>query len=125
MAHRPALGELLKRLNKDGIKIPTIDQLYSDFDPNWASVARWITETHPQLNLVIRALRATIDPTAIVFGGEAPPILKKMLIDACDEIDLDRYGREVILPTYIASDLPGDPSTIGAALLPLKDCVLM
>ena len=125
MRHRPALGELLARLSESGVTVATIDKLYADFNPDWPVVAGWIAEVKPQLQLVIRALRSTMDPTAIVFGGEAPPILKKMLIAACDEIDLDRYGREVTLPAYIASDLPGDPSTIGAALLPLKDCVLM
>lgn len=123
--HRPALGELIKRLGEAGIHIETIDQLYSSFDPHWPGVAEWIEEVRPQLNLVIRALRATIDPTAIVFGGEAPPELKQLLIAACDEKDLDRYGREITLPAYIASDLPGDPTSIGAALLPLKNCVLM
>lgn len=125
MQHRPALGELLLRLAESGIHIESIDKLYSNFNPNWPGVKEWIVEVKPQLNLVIRALRATMDPTAIVFGGEAPPVLKRLLIEACDEIDLDRYGREITLPAYIASDLPGDPSTIGAALLPLKDCVLM
>lgn len=125
MPHRPALGELLERLTKTGHEIKTIDQLYSEFDPEWQGVSEWIEEVRPQLTLVIRALRATIDPTAIVFGGEAPPILKELLIAACNEVDHDRYGREIVLPAYIASDLPGDPSAIGAALLPLKDCVLM
>ena len=124
MQHRPALGELLLRLAKSGIHIESIDKLYSNFNPNWQGVDDWIAEVKPHLNLAIRALRATMDPTAIVFGGEAPPVLKRLLIAACDELDLDRYGREVTLPAYIASDLPGDPSTIGAALLPLKDCVL-
>jgi predicted NBD/HSP70 family sugar kinase len=125
MNHRTALGQLLVRLSETGVNIDTIDQLYTEFDANWQGVKDWIKEVHPQLKLVIRAIRATIDPTAIVFGGEAPPALKELMIAACDEIDLDRYGRKITLPDYIASDLPGDPSTIGAALLPLKDCVLM
>lgn len=125
MRHRPALGELLARLAKNSVKVATIDQLYTEFNPDWPIVAAWIAEVKPQLQLVIRALRSTMDPTAIVFGGEAPPLLKELLIGACDEVDFDRYGRKVALPAYIASDLPGDPSTIGAALLPLKDCVLM
>ena len=106
--HRPALGELLLQLADIGVDIATIGQLYSEFNPGWPAVADWITKVKPQLNLAIRALRATMDPTAIVFGGEAPAALKDLLIAA-----------------YIASELPGAPSTIGAALLPLKDCVLM
>lgn len=125
ISHRPALGELILRLGENGIRVESIDQLYSSFDPEWPGVADWIEEVRPQLNLVVRALRATIDPTAIVFGGEAPPILKELLIATCNEVDLDRYGREITLPAYIASDLSGDPSTIGAALLPLKNCVLI
>lgn len=125
LRHRPALGELLQRLGQTGIHIKTIDQLYSEFDPAWPAIAAWIKEVRPNLKLVIRALRAIIDPSAIVFGGEAPPLLKELLIAACNETAFDRYGRQITLPDYIASDLAGDPSTIGAALLPLKDCVLI
>jgi predicted NBD/HSP70 family sugar kinase len=123
--HRPALGELLQRLSEKGIHLKTIAELNARFDPNWPGVGEWIEEVGPQLNMIIRAISAVLDPTAVIFGGEAPAELRQLLIDACDPPEKDRYGRKRMLPQFIPSSIPGDPSTFGAAVIPLKDRVLI
>ncbi|UXN75898.1 hypothetical protein N8D56_27290 (plasmid) [Devosia sp. A8/3-2] len=42
------------------------------FDPGWPGVAEWVDEVTPAYNRMINAIRAVIDPQAIVFGGQAP-----------------------------------------------------
>jgi len=69
LEHRPALGELMKRLQAHGVGITTISELARYYDPAWPGIDDWIKEVAPQLNLIIRALRAIADPMAIVFGG--------------------------------------------------------
>lgn len=78
---RPALGELLKRLNAHGIDIQRVSALRQQFDPQWPGVDDWVAEVRPYLNRAIDALRAVIDPAAIVFGGELPTALGEMLLD--------------------------------------------
>lgn len=125
MKHRPALGELLDRLLARGVQVETVADLCARFDPNWPGVSDWIEEVSPQLNIVIRSIRAILDPTAVVFGGEAPEQLRRLLIDACNLSAKDRYGRKRPLPQFIPSTIAGDPSTFGAAVIPLKDRVLI
>ena len=125
MKHRPALGELMLRLRDQGVAVASIGELARDWDPTWPAVAEWVREVTPQLNLVIRALRAIIDPTAVVFGGEAPPELRQQLISACDTRVLDRYGSPIPSPVLLNSTMPNDPAAFGAALIPLKETVLL
>lgn len=124
MTSRPALGELLKRLNDRGIAIGSISELSTRFDRDWPGVAEWIEEVRPQLDLIVRGLRAVLDPSAIVFGGEAPRVLREMLIKACDPVLVNRYGRTQPGPVLICSDINGDPATYGGSILPLKACFL-
>ena len=121
---RPALGELLKRLNARGIAVGSISELSARFDPDWPGVAEWIEEVRPQLDLIVRGLRAILDPAAIVFGGEAPRALREMLIEACDPVLVNRYGKTQPGPALICSDINGDPATYGGSILPLKACLL-
>ncbi|MGJ8531463.1 MAG: ROK family transcriptional regulator [Alphaproteobacteria bacterium] len=123
---RPALGELIKRLAKHGIHISSLPELSASFDPNWPGLKEWIEEVTPNLYLAVRAIRAMVDPTAIVFGGEAPEHLRKMLITACQKMNQSKQKRRMPPePQLLCSSMQGDPATYGAALVPLKACVLM
>ncbi|MEX3008223.1 ROK family transcriptional regulator [Hoeflea sp. TYP-13] len=120
--HRPALGELQKRLSDRGLKL-TFQQLLDEFDPEWPGVAEWIEEVRPNLNLVIRGLSSILDPNAIFFGGEAPAELRKLLIEACGPAEKDRFGITKPYPELLLSDISGDAATLGAAMLPLQQIV--
>ena len=84
ISSRPALGELIKRIEAGGGDVGSIRALNERFDRNLPGLEDWITEVTPLLELTIRAVSAIADPSAIVFGGEAPPELQQMLIEACD-----------------------------------------
>lgn len=126
VASRPALGELIKRLAKHGIHIGSLPELSASFDPDWPGLRNWIDEVTPNLYLAVRAIRAMVDPTAIVFGGEAPEQLRNMLITACQKMEQKNQKRRMPPdPQLLCSSMQGDPSSYGAALVPLKACVLM
>ncbi|WP_029729498.1 ROK family transcriptional regulator [Dickeya dianthicola] len=117
---RPALGELLKRLIARGIDIQRVSALRQQFDPQWPGVDEWVTEVRPYLNRAIDALRAVIDPDAIVFGGELPTALGEMLLDVPPTQPPPRYGLAAQYPRLLLSQIQHDPSVIGAALMPFK-----
>ncbi len=130
MAHelssRPALGELLKRIQAKGSKISSIRELSEHFDPEIPGVREWVREVKPLLELAVRALSATFDPSAVVFGGEAPAGLQELLIEACNPFE-SLQDAEVMpaRPDLLKSSIEGDPATYGAALLPIKQNILL
>jgi predicted NBD/HSP70 family sugar kinase len=117
--HRPALGELLKRLRMNGIEVPNISTLRTEFNPDWPGVAAWVDEIAPQLNRAIDAMYAVIDPEAIVFGGELPKKLGELLLAVPPSPREHRWGYPASYPRIINSRLEGDCAAIGAAFLPL------
>ena len=125
LTHRPALGELIKRLQARGIDVNTVSELARRYDPAWPGINEWLVEVAPQLNLAIRALRAIVDPTAIVFGGEAPRDLRERLMAVCETLKLDRYGSPIPAPLLVNSGMRTDPAAFGAALIPVKETVLV
>ncbi|MEP1208390.1 MAG: ROK family transcriptional regulator [Rhizobiaceae bacterium] len=123
---RPALEELIKRIRAAGGDVESIRALIQQFHPDLPGVRAWVEEVMPMLELTIRAISATMDPSAIVFGGEAPPQLQQMLIDHCKPFEAVLSGREKpARPVLLKSAISGDPATFGAALLPIKQSVLL
>jgi predicted NBD/HSP70 family sugar kinase len=118
---RPALGELLKRLEKGGIMIANIRELRQRFDPSWPPVAEWVKEVTPALNRAIDMLRAVIDPQAIIFGGELPRALGELLIAVPPTPSSPRYGLDAPHPHKLLSVIETDPGILGAALIPLMN----
>lgn len=118
---RPALGELIKRLNARGVAVATVSALRRQFDPNWPGVAEWVEEVSPFLNRAIDAMRGVIDPAAIVFGGELPPALGDLLLAIPPTREKPRYGSPAKYPHIVRSTIEGDPAVLGAALIPLKE----
>ncbi|GAB7258569.1 MULTISPECIES: ROK family transcriptional regulator [Dickeya] len=117
---RPALGELLKRLNAQGIDIQRVSALRKQFNPQWPGVSDWVEEVRPCLNRAIDALRAVVDPAAIVFGGELPTALGEMLLTVPPTQQPPRYGHAARYPQLLLSQIQHDPAVIGAALMPFK-----
>ena len=119
---RPALQYLICRLRENGIEIGSVEELKQAFDPSWPGVESWLSETMPMLDRLIATLTAVIDPQSIVFGGQLPPALGRMMIE---RVNLPsqrphRYGVAPHGPRLVLSETQGDASAIGTALLPLK-----
>lgn len=117
---RPALGELVKRLNKASYSISNIQMLTKNIDPSNPVISNWLEEIRPQLCLSIRALKAVVDPNEIVFGGEAPTYLRERLVETASGAF---EGQLTPNPVLRVSNIPFDPAHIGAALLPLHKLI--
>jgi predicted NBD/HSP70 family sugar kinase len=119
---RPALQYLIRTLRESGVDIGSIEELKQNFDPTWPGVENWLSETMPTLDRLIATLAGVIDPQAIVFGGQLPPELGRMMIARArlPSQRPHRYGAAPPGPRLVLSETKGDASAIGAALLPLK-----
>lgn len=112
---RPALGELVQRIDEQTKGNSTVRELVVNFDPDNAVVLNWLDEVTPQLCLALRALKAVADPNIIIFGGEAPESLKKLLIERSANAFAAQTSPS---PLLVSSKIPYDPAHLGAALLP-------
>ncbi|NTF91492.1 ROK family transcriptional regulator [Agrobacterium rhizogenes] len=120
-SHRPALGELILRLQQRNVVVNGIRDLRENFDPEWPGVREWVEEISPHLNRAIDAMWAVIDPSAIIFGGELPRGLGELLLKVEPTPRALRLGVPADYPRILLSQIEGDPAVIGAALIPLKD----
>lgn len=123
LEHRPALGELVKRLNDSGVPISGIPELQQQFDPEWPAVVAWLQEISPTLNLTITAISAIMNPEVICFGGEAPAALRELLISICKRPTANRYGETLPFPKLLPSRIEGDAAINGAAILPARQLI--
>lgn len=119
---RPALRYLIDTLRSNGVDIETIEDLRRRFDPSWPGVDAWIDRTMPTLDRLVHTLSAVLDPQAIVFGGQIPGELGRMLMARVRFPGEHRYGIGAPTPKLVLSETKGDAAAIGAALLPLKAC---
>lgn len=119
---RPALQYLFRRLQTHGIDVRTVEELRQRFDPQWPGVEGWLDEVMPQLDRLIATLIAVLDPQAIVFGGQLPRELGRMMIERVHMPSRreHRYGIGPPEARLVLSETEGDAAAIGAALLPLK-----
>jgi len=119
---RPALQYLIRDLQKNGIDIQTIEDLRTSFDPSWPGVEEWIEKTMPTLDRLIATLIAVLDPQAIVFGGQLPDELGRMMIARARKFSerVHRYGVGPPEAKLVLGQANGDAAVLGAALLPLK-----
>jgi predicted NBD/HSP70 family sugar kinase len=119
--HRPTLCSLMDELRTHGVHVDSVEDLRQRFDPTWPGVEQWIQRTLPALNRTINAMAGLFDPEAIVFGGQLPLALGRMLIDRVRFLDIHRYGMGPDRPKLVLAETNGDASAIGAALVPLKE----
>lgn len=117
---RPALQYLIERLNRNGVEVPSISYMRRYFDQSWPGVAEWVEEVTPAYNRLLNAIRAVVDPQAIVFGGQVPSDLAQLLIDRTRIYDRPRYGVHRPGPKLIISEIATDASAMGAAITPFR-----
>ncbi|MBB3962910.1 putative NBD/HSP70 family sugar kinase [Rhizobium metallidurans] len=117
---RPALQYLIDGLNRNGVNVRSIHYMRRHFDRNWPGVSDWVDEVTPAYIRLVNAIRATLDPQAIVFGGQIPSALASMLIERTKIFDRPRYGVHRGGPKLIVSEIASDAAAMGAAIMPFR-----
>ncbi len=117
---RPALQYLIDRLNRNGVNVPSIHYMRRNFNRDWPGVTEWVDDVTPAYIRLVNAIRATLDPQAIVFGGQIPPALASMLIERTKIFDRPRYGVHRGGPKFIVSEIASDAAAMGAAIMPFR-----
>ncbi len=119
---RPALRYLLEVLQKQGVDVDSIEDIWLRFDSRWPGVEIWIERVMPCLNRIINALSGILDPQAIVFGGQLPVALGEALMARVEYWGGDRYGVNATRPRLVMGQQSCDAAARGAALIPLRAC---
>lgn len=117
---RPALQSLLERLNENGVDVPSITYMRRHFEAGWPGVAEWVDEVMPAYNRLVNAIWAVFDPQAVVFGGQVPPGLARLLSSRTQLFGRPRYNVSRPGPKLIISEISNDAAAMGAAITPFK-----
>lgn len=117
---RPTMALLLQMVRDAGAEAASISELIADFDPAAPGVSEWCERVRAPLDMIISALGAVADPQVIVLGGRMPRALAERLIPTITPFAASRRGAPRPLPPVIPADLAGEPTALGAAVLPLK-----
>jgi predicted NBD/HSP70 family sugar kinase len=118
---RPGLKGLHKILVKQGVKVDSVADLVSNYDPNWPGIDKWIEKVAPSLTLLANAITAINDPEAIVLGGLIPVDLSRRLIPHIKLTNAERRDTPMPQPRLVTAEISGEATAaIGAAMLPLK-----
>ncbi len=123
---RPTAESLRRSIASHGVALDDISDMLERFDPNWPGVEEWIAQALPHFNAICSALNSILDPHAIVLGGRLPaPVAERL----CREIHLygvNRRGLPKPMPDLCVSNVAaGDATAVGAASIPLKECIFL
>lgn len=117
---RPTLALLLQMVREAGGQVASISELIADFDLSTPGVSDWCDRVRAPLDMIVSALGAVADPEVIVLGGRMPRALAERLIPTITPFAASRRGAPRPLPPVIPAELSGEPTALGAAVLPLK-----
>lgn len=115
----PTLATLKKSYETQGVFYLTIDELLNNLDINDPIVKAWIKNGSESLTTFVSAISAILDPEKIVLGGRIPTSLSEKVIDHIEIYNSDRQGDKKPTPKVVPSKVKGEPTAMGAAILPL------
>ena len=119
--NRPTLALLLEILQDRGVMGATIAELVAEFDPAWPGVETFLERSRSALTTIVSGIAATLDPEAIVIGGQAPRALALLLAERANYFAVPTRGRERPFPPVIAAEAQGAAAALGAAAIPFKE----
>lgn len=117
---QPNLESLRQVVSSHGVKLDSVHELVTKFDPAWPGVEVWIAKVKDSLNLVASACSAILDTEAIVLGGLMPPALADRIIPEIEFYSALRWGAQRAAPDVVIARGPPDATLLGAASMPLE-----
>jgi len=117
---RPTLTLLLRLCREAGVEVSSISELVARLDLDMPGVSLWREVVRAPLDAIVSALGAVADPEVIVLGGRLPTALAEALIADVRPFEIPRRGAPRPLPSLVPARVTGEPTALGAAVLPLK-----
>lgn len=117
----PNLRLLLKTVNEYGAAYARVEDMVRHIDLATPGVAEWMDTVRAPLAKLTFLLGHTFAPEKVVIGGRLPRAINLALADS---IVLprtpSRHEMSFPLPQIVASEVDGDATAIGAAMMPLR-----
>lgn len=114
---RPTLTLLAELLAEDGHSLADLDGPDGDGESVAAAVERWIERIKPAADAIISAIGASVDPDAIVIGGQLPRPVAQRLLPRLAYFSVPVRGRDRTFPALCLSSVVGDAAALGAGAL--------
>lgn len=112
--------ELLRQLvARSGHNFETVEDLVEHFDPAWPENETWIERVRDSVSIIASNASAILDLEAIVLGGRIPKLLAERLIPTVEFFDQRRRAQLRPTARLVPSEVDGEATAIGAAMLPL------
>lgn len=117
----PNLRLLLKTVNEYGATYASVEEMVRDIGLSTAGVAEWMEMVRDPLAKLTFLLGHTFAPEKVVIGGRLPRAINVALADS---IVLprtpSRNDMSFPMPQIVASEIDGEATGIGAAMMPLR-----
>ncbi len=118
---RPTLQLLRTLLEADGRDFDSIEAMLAGVREGDPVVERWTARVQAQLEAILSAIAAIVDPEAIVLGGRLTPVLADALIARSAFYTVPVRDRDRAFPPLLRSRVEGDATALGAAALAFGD----
>ena len=117
----PNLRLLHKIVNEHGAAYPSVEDMVRHIELLTPGVAEWIDAVREPIGKLTFILGHTFAPEKVVVGGRLP---QEINLAVAESIALprtpSRHGMLFPLPKIVASQVDGDATGIGAAIMPLQ-----
>lgn len=117
----PSLDRLQKLVADHGTAFTTVEEMLAAIHPGTPGIGAWLAEAHEPFATLAFLLGHIVACEKLVIGGRVPAWLAASLVERIRlPVSPTRHDRPFPLPTVVVSELKGDPTAIGAALMPLQ-----
>ncbi|MBJ6120877.1 ROK family protein [Sphingomonas sp. BT553] len=117
----PDLDRLRTLVAGGGVPFATVEDMLVAIEPQTAGVEEWLAEAKDQFATLAFLLGHIVAPEKVVIGGRLPGWLAQTLAASVRlPASPVRHDRPFPMPVVVPTEVKGDATAIGAALMPLR-----